>query len=897
MNIPNIKNNRMIDIRNVAVSRGVTKRQLGKTTLQHITLLCGKYLPKDDDIRVGVTFNCRNGDLRMNLKALEYMHRDGEAPLYCWQILKDMPIVTLRMANNEVEVGQIVYIVSSSIEDIDPIAIGRIEKLEGSCREMNLDLSKGSDKRCFIRVLEVLRPDGIIHIPRDTRGKQCSCRRFQHGPILDRCDFFQFHHFPDPPFHIIETASRLRLHENQDYLEESRIELCDIDVETNNDTLVPEDENDVLNQTGEEIPYQQEVSTNEESEKCALNDEIEDDDGDDLIFDLNEEQLQTIDDDLEQHDTFSLDNDEDVLNDGEFQALLDAEVESDKDDVEELNSNIRNSVSVTAQRILSSDPIETLIEAINSYEYHAECQQRHPINQSDEDDDIHPHTNMRLLTRVLKDPFHAMDMIKVPMHHDYKPAYFRALRAAIFILNPDDVFELKCAHGLTDTNWEKMLAYRFKYIAQRVRRRIPAPDMLYKRVKVVFDFFQDQLDSKTQKPLFNELARQKAASVLTTIKSGYLSDPPGYSFYVRRFRTNGKPMTDKKGLQLYRSIRGTSNLESHHQSLTKSFGHTFAGAWYNDNVLTQVRHEINWDASIRNDLNFPKIHHYDGLLIDKVNELYVLCFRKPKYPNWISTNDCLCTTSPFGITQIKLDDSESNEMPIIPNGNFTSQSYIAHRQKSSIPFLPVKGSVENKLFRDLVSDAVANFESMSSGNTFSNMVTKWNQLAKGEQNGIYKKQEVYLVRKWKAYRKARSKQDAIQNPDAIKVLHAVHHLPKRSTDGSRRNDEFQDSSMQRGQQEMNVVDTVTPVDDLNSVVNRIDNPRGKRKICTTPGCFRKFGHNCSSKYTKRCKLLMEQGAPLIKITRRKHSRICAVCHQKGCPGQKKRSRCTNLTHH
>jgi hypothetical protein len=157
------------------------------------------------------------------------------------------------------------------------------------------------------------------------------------------------------------------------------------------------------------------------------------------------------------------------------------------------------------------------------------------------------------------------------------------------------------------------------------------------------------------------------------------------------------------------------------------------------------------------------------LLIDKVNELYVLCFRKPKYPNWISTNDSLCTTSPFGITQIKSHGSESTEMPIVKNGNFTSKSYIAHRQKSLIPFLPVKGIAENKLFRDLVLQAVANSESLGSGNTFSNMPTKWNQLAKGEDNGIYKKQEVYLVCKWKAYRKARSKQDAIQNPEAMKV--------------------------------------------------------------------------------------------------------------------------------
>ena len=87
-----------------------------------------------------------------------------------------------------------------------------------------------------------------------------------------------------------------------------------------------------------------------------------------------------------------------------------------------------------------------------------------------------------------------------------------------------------------------------------------------------------------------------------------------------------------------------------------------------------------------------------------------------------------------------------------------------------------------------------------------------NQLAKGEDNGIYKKQEVYLVRKWKVYRKARSKQDAIQNPEAIKVLQAVNHLPKRSAEGSRINDEFRDSSLRRGDQDMIADADVTPIE-------------------------------------------------------------------------------------
>jgi hypothetical protein len=83
------------------------------------------------------------------------------------------------------------------------------------------------------------------------------------------------------------------------------------------------------------------------------------------------------------------------------------------------------------------------------------------------------------------------------------------------------------------------------------------------------------------------------------------------------------------------------------------------------------------------------LHHYDGTLIDKTNELYDFCFGRPKYPNWVSTNDCLCTTSPFGV--VRIDGSDSSDVPVVKNGMFTSTSYIAHRQGSDIAYLPVHG--------------------------------------------------------------------------------------------------------------------------------------------------------------------------------------------------------------
>jgi uncharacterized membrane protein YccC len=39
----------------------------------------------------------------------------------------------------------------------------------------------------------------------------------------------------------------------------------------------------------------------------------------------------------------------------------------------------------------------------------------------------------KIVKRVLGDAFHFMDRIKVPTHHEYKAAYFHALRSAFFI--------------------------------------------------------------------------------------------------------------------------------------------------------------------------------------------------------------------------------------------------------------------------------------------------------------------------------------------------------------------------------------------------------------------------------------------------------------------------------
>ena len=110
-------------------------------------------------------------------------------------------------------------------------------------------------------------------------------------------------------------------------------------------------------------------------------------------------------------------------------------------------------------------------------------------------------------------------------------------------------------------------------------------------MKAVFDFFQDKKDTTTGIKLFSDKSKVKFNNMLLTIKGGYGSDPPTMSIYVRKTDMYGKYFVDADGLYLYRSLRGTSNLESLHQYLTTSFGHTVAGPYYSDVLFAVVRHQ------------------------------------------------------------------------------------------------------------------------------------------------------------------------------------------------------------------------------------------------------------------------------------------------------------------
>lgn len=63
---------------------------------------------------------------------------------------------------------------------------------------------------------------------------------------------------------------------------------------------------------------------------------------------------------------------------------------------------------------------------------------------------------------------------------------------------------------------------------------------------------------------FNDKNQHKSENMLKMIKKVYASKPPGMLMYIPKMDKYGRPVIDKDGVALYRSMRGTRKLETLH---------------------------------------------------------------------------------------------------------------------------------------------------------------------------------------------------------------------------------------------------------------------------------------------------------------------------------------------
>ena len=321
----------------------------------------------------------------------------------------------------------------------------------------------------LVQIKKVFNKKGVIHYPCvSTTLTKCACNRLSHGQIKHSCDFYLYGQYGRPPFFILELKSRLRR-----YNELIEYPECQYSSDDTTETSI----HDIVPTLNEFVLEQNRL---DESQSIAFNDEIST-----ASMDMVTENELTLTSDVLELINSSQDSD------------YDSDVESVQSEDEPTPQEIQMATDVSFN--------ETLEKIISDADKLCDIQQVEAIISQNEEDDLQvdelPKSSKH--QTVLGDIFHYMDRAKLPMRHVYKALFFRALRSTVFIMNKNEVEDVKTVLQSKGVSWESKLAFDFSYIAQRVRRKVPPSDMLYHRMETVFQFFQNKKDTTTGVVLFS----------------------------------------------------------------------------------------------------------------------------------------------------------------------------------------------------------------------------------------------------------------------------------------------------------------------------------------------------------------------------------------------------------
>lgn len=195
-------------------------------------------------------------------------------------------------------------------------------------------------------------------------------------------------------------------------------------------------------------------------------------------------------------------------------------------------------------------------------------------------------------SRILKDAFHVMQMMKVSLKHGMAKEFARRLRDAIFVIDQEDKKKVEDHLKNIGADWDSYLVEKPDYLLERVRRYIPPPQELYKSVSFVFEKYGNALCVSSGRPLFTPDNWQCADRILEEIRLGHVSDlKNGPALYVEKG-------LDKNGLMRYHCIRGTNSVEGAvHMNIVRKFSSYNAGPRLANSVLADYRLYHNIDVS------------------------------------------------------------------------------------------------------------------------------------------------------------------------------------------------------------------------------------------------------------------------------------------------------------
>ena len=157
----------------------------------------------------------------------------------------------------------------------------------------------------------------------------------------------------------------------------------------------------------------------------------------------------------------------------------------------------------------------------------------------------------------------------------------------------------------------------------------------------------------------------------------------------------------------------------------KQVEHTF-GSWHTGAemgfaLLAIFRHMYTQGVSERRRLGFPRIGHHCTWLIDKIQLLVERNHSVLAYKGWSNESDYERTTETFSVVPIH-SDTLGSAVSKIANAKLTgmkltrNQAFMAKHTGVKVPFMPVHGESEMKLFTRLIAnstDTKPDFEQMA----------------------------------------------------------------------------------------------------------------------------------------------------------------------------------------
>ena len=232
--------------------------------------------------------------------------------------------------------------------------------------------------------------------------------------------------------------------------------------------------------------------------------------------------------------------------------------------------------------------------------------------------------------------------------------------------------------------------------------------------------------------------------------------------------------------------------------------------------------------------------------------------------------------------------------------NQSMLKYLAQRQLTPVPFLPIRGEKERKLAHRKLNEYLVSSQSIGNQTTFEKLCTEWNMTQISISNNVYPKMPYHFAKYVKSWRKNQDRRDAEVASGSHLLSEALTYVP---TAPSRPN--FPTVPLNGAITENNsdpIVDN-TILDRTHSLQRLCANvkrePRKRRckmKVndidCPNP-------YTCPGRiYWRNCFLIT--GGDPNKRTKRKSPvnngpMKCFVCKQNGCPGVSKRKFCPNYT--